>query len=116
VRGVNPPRLFHYTDDDGYKSISARPDWVFKVAQPPGKHPPGAYFTSLGPGTRNLALRLRIPKDKLRFVFCFTEAGDLHALRGERGNVIFFSRVDYVVECARQVFMGSRESAMEHLK
>ena len=86
---MNPSRLFHYTDDEGYKAISSQPDWLFKVEQPPGKHPPGAYFTSLGPERTDLARRLRIPKDKLRFVFAFTVMDELRRLPGARGEFIF---------------------------
>jgi hypothetical protein len=69
--------VFHYTDEDGYNAIRSQPIWVFKASQPPGKHPVGAYFTTLGPTTANLAKRLRIPTSKLEYVFCFHGAEDL---------------------------------------
>ena len=106
----------NYTDGDGYKAIGSQADWVFKVEQPPGDHPPGAYFTSLGPEVKDLARRLRIPRGKLEFVFGFVAAGDVKPLRGRRGEVIFYSPVDYVVPCARQLFMGPREPAVEKSK
>jgi hypothetical protein len=78
--------LFHYTDDVGYKGIGVQRTWVFRAARPPGDHPIGAYFTTLGPCTIKLAKRLRIPKSKLSFVFCFSDAEDLIPLEGDRGE------------------------------
>jgi hypothetical protein len=90
--------LFHYTDGDGFNGIRAQPIWVFKAAQPAGDHPRGAYFTTLGPDTGNLAKRLRVPKAKIAFVFCFVDGSDLIPLPGGRGAFIFYSRDDYEVE------------------
>jgi hypothetical protein len=107
--------LFHYTDEEGYKGIGSRPDWVFRASQPPGDHPRGAYFTNLGPATANLAKRLRMPRQKTEFLFCFRDQSDLRPLPGGRGQFIFHSRGDYVVVRDRQVFHGSRVSALEAL-
>jgi hypothetical protein len=68
--------LFHYTNDKGYKAISSQRVWVFKASKPPGDHAKAAYFTTLPPGTRNLAKRLflRGAAEKVAFVFCFPAA------------------------------------------
>jgi len=63
----------------------------------------------------NLAKRLRIPKDKRSFVFCFTDNSDLTPLEGGRGEYIRYSPIDYSVEESRQLFHGTREEAMEQL-
>jgi hypothetical protein len=68
--------------------------------------PFGAYFTPLGPGTRNLALRLRIPREKLGYVFIFRDEGDLIRFRGQRGDFIVYSPTDYSVERPRKIDMG----------
>lgn len=102
-------RMFHYTNDSGYKGISSSPEWLFRAAQPPGDpkaHPFGAYFTDLPENEPMLARKLRIPKEKLRYVFAFVDAGDLHRLRGDRGRYIFYSRVDYAVNRERQLQSG----------
>lgn len=100
--------MHHYTDRAGYNSIAATVDWCFKASPPPGDHPHGAYFTPLGPGTKNLALRLRIPRAKLGYVFVFRDAGDLMRIRGQRGDFIVYSPKDYLVEGARQIDHGDR--------
>jgi hypothetical protein len=43
---------FHYTNDKGYKAISALPTWVFKASKAPAGHPKGAYFTTLPPARK----------------------------------------------------------------
>ena len=96
----------HFTDKPGYDAISSQPIWCFKASVPPGGHPEGAYFTTLAPGTPNLAMRLRIPRDKLAFLFQFADAGDLLPLRGGRGAYIFYSPNDYFVEPVRQQDRG----------
>lgn len=96
----------HFTDLSGYNGIRAQPIWLFWAAQPPGDHPFGAYFTTLPPGTSNLALRLRIPKSKLQYVFTFADVGDLFPLPGGRGQFIYYSPADYPVEPARQTYEG----------
>lgn len=96
----------HYTDKDGFHVIGSQPTWRFVAAQPPGDHPFGTYFTTLGPDTLHLAKRLRIPRTKLGFRFEFTGQDGLEPLEGGRGAFIFLSRVDYLVERPRQVFQG----------
>ena len=100
----------HFTDKAGYNGIRAGKDWLFRAAQPPGDRPFGAYFTTLPPETRRLSTRLRIPKRKLEYVFCFVDVGDLVSLDGDRGDYIFYSKVDYAVEPARQQYKGERKS------
>jgi hypothetical protein len=107
--------LFHYTDGDGFDAIRSQPIWVFKAAQPPGDHPRGAYFTTLKPDVPNLAKRLRVPKDKIGFVFCFTDASDLKPLEGARGAFIFYSPGDYSVDQSRQVDQGPFKEVLERL-
>jgi hypothetical protein len=99
--------MFHYTNLAGYNAIRATTDWRFKAHQPPGNHPFGAYFTTLPKNTLNLAVRIRIPKSKLQYVFEFTDAGDLTPLPGGRGRFIFYSSVDYIVVKSRQTFAGA---------
>lgn len=106
--GLSRPLLFHYTDEDGYKSIASQLDWVFQASQPPGDHPVGAYFTPLTPDHSHLTSRLRIPRSKTAYVFCFRDAGDMKPLRGGRGKFIVYSSKDYVVPADRQVYHGLR--------
>jgi hypothetical protein len=98
--------MHHYTDKTGYNSVRSTVVWRFKASEPPRDHPFGAYFTQLGPGTKNLALRLRIPREKVEFVFVFRDAGDLIRLRGQRGDSIVYSPQDYLVEGPRQIDSG----------
>lgn len=98
--------MYHYTDKEGYDAIRSQPVWKFKAAQPPGDHPFGAFFTTLGPDTRNLAKRLGIPRRKLAYFFCFRDAGDLKRLPGDRGDVVFYSPKDYEVSADRQIDHG----------
>jgi hypothetical protein len=99
--------LFHYTDQIGYNAIASQVAWRFVAAQPPGEHPFGAYFTSLGRSTKNLAQRLRIPKSKVACYFEFIDTGDLTPLPGGRGRLIFFSPSDYYVDQPRQLGHGA---------
>jgi hypothetical protein len=99
-----------FTDLKGFNGIRASPIWRFRAAQPPGRHPFGAYFTTLSARTPNLARRLGIPKSKVEYVFGFTDRGDLRPLPGRRGLFIFYSPSDYEVEPARQLFHGKRAS------
>lgn len=99
--------LIHYTDQDGYNAIRSQVTWHFVAAQPPGDHPFGAYFTSLGKTTKNLAQRLRVPKTKLAYFFEFTDVGDLKPLPGGRGQFIVYSPTDYDVESGRQLGHGA---------
>lgn len=97
----------HFTDDGGFKAIGSQPVWAFKATRPPGDHPVGAYFTTLGPEAPNLAARLRISRAKVAYVFQFVDHGDLKALRGDRGDFIFYSSTDYLVTEARQAYKGA---------
>lgn len=99
----------HYTDKDGFDVIGSQPTWKFVAAKPPGDHPFGAYFTTLGPDTPHLAKKLRIPRTKLAFRFEFTGEDGLEPLDGGRGAFIRLSRVDYFVEQPRQIFKGETE-------
>lgn len=99
--------LHHYTDKEGYNAIRAQPVWRFVASQPPGQHPFGAYFTTLGRNTKNLAKRLRIPWAKVACFFEFTDAGDLTPLPGGRGQFIFYSPADYDVDPPRQLDHGA---------
>src|SRR5262249_53076097 len=99
--------LFHYTDKAGYDAIRSQPVWRFIAGQPPGIHPSGAYFTTLGRNTKNLAQRLGIPRAKLAYFFEFTDVGDLTPLPGGRGQYIFYSPGDYDVAQARQINHGA---------
>ena len=110
-RGPAMAVMHHFTDARGYNAIRASSPWHFRASQPPGDHPFGAYFTTLPPGTPNLAKRLRIPKSKLEYVFIFADAGDLKPLEGGRGAFIFYSEEDYFVEEDRQVYHGKSEDA-----
>ena len=101
----------HFTDRQGYNGIRATAVWCFRASQPPGDHLFGAYFTTLSPQTPNLALRLRIPHDKISHMFSFTDIGDLIALRGGRGRFVFYSPRDYEVGPDRQLHLGEREKA-----
>lgn len=98
---------FHYTDQPGYNAILSQVVWHFAAAQPPGQHPFGAYFTTLGRTAKNLAQRLRIPRSKIAFFFEFTDAGDLTPLPGGRGQYIFYSPKDYNVDQPRQLNHGA---------
>jgi len=106
--------LFHYTDDSGFKAIGSQLTWLFKASKPPTR-PFGAYFTTLGPGIDYLAKRLRIPKSKIEFVFCFTDGTDLKPLDGGRGQFIFYSSDDYPVEANRQIDSGLTTDVRERL-
>jgi hypothetical protein len=103
--------MLHYTDKPGWNAIRSQVDWVFKAHKPPGPHPAATYFTTLTPDTRNLAARLRIPVAKIEYVFCFTDAGDLTPLAGDRGKYIFYFEGDYTVEKTRHLDCGPREEA-----
>ena len=107
--------MFHYTNGDGFDAIRSQSIWVFKAAQPPGDHPRGAYFTTLRPDSVNLAKRLRVPKVKTEFVYCFSNGSDLKALEGGRGAFIFYSPDDYLVDKSRQVHHGPSQEVLERL-
>jgi len=98
----------HFTDLPGWNAIRSQREWFFKAKQPPGDHPFGAYFTSLESGEPNLATKLRIPREKLAYLFTFRdrEPRDLLRLPGGRGRFIFYSLDDYAVEEPRQLANG----------
>lgn len=100
----------HYTNKKGYNGISARVSWRFRASQPPGDRPFGAYFTTLEPDARHLASRLGIPKEKTEYVFSFADNQDLIAVRGGRGDFIFYSPADYEVAEQRQEYVGETSS------
>ena len=82
--------------------------------QPPPRdsnHPIGAYFTTLSPRTKRLCQQLKIPREKTEFVFAFQYGGGLRPLQGGKGDRIYFSEVDYIVEKARQLSSRSGEAA-----
>jgi hypothetical protein len=107
--------LFHYTNDRGYKAIRSQSTWLFKASAPPGNHPQAAYFTTLAPDTHNLAKRLFIrgSVEKAANVFSFSGGEDLIALEGGRGEFIFYSKDDYPVERARQMYHGPKAHWIE---
>jgi hypothetical protein len=96
----------HFTNTNGYNGIRAFPVWHFWASKPPGDHPLGAYFTTLSAKTPSLAKRLGIPKSKLKYVFSFTNLGDLTPLPGARGRFIFYSGIEYKVAPERQTYCG----------
>ena len=96
----------HFTDDAGYKAIASQVDWTFLASKPPGDHPIGANFTTLGPETPNLANRLRIPRTKLSYRLSFAGADGLMPLEGGRGMFILYSPSTYVVVRERQESHG----------
>jgi hypothetical protein len=96
----------HFTNREGYNGIRAQVVWVFVAYKPLGDNPKGAYFTTLTPDTPNLAQRLRIPREKIKFIFTFTGGEDLSPLDGGRGRYIFYSDNDYQVEKERQTHHG----------
>jgi hypothetical protein len=98
----------HFTDLKGFNAIRATPIWRFRAKQPRGRRPFGAYFTPLSGRTPDLARHLRLPKDKLEYVFSFTDRGDLIPLRGGRGIYVFYCPTDYEVEPDRQTYQGKR--------
>lgn len=94
--------MLHYTDQNGWNSVRSQVDWLFLAQKPPSDHPFGAYFTNLPPDTINLAKKLRLPKRKLEFVFCFSGSTGLIQLAGGRGAFIWYSPINYVVSQLRQ--------------
>jgi hypothetical protein len=110
--------LFHYTNDKGYKAISSQQTWLFKASKPPDKHPKGAYFTDLPPGTKNLGKRLFVRgcADKINFIFCFSGGEDLTPIEGGRGEHIFYIREDYPVEKERQGPHGATATVQKELE
>lgn len=104
---MQTPFLYHYTDKIGYNALRAQTTWNFKTDQPPRKeNPVAAYFTTLNPLTPLLAAKLRIGREKIEYVFEFTDAGDLKRLDPDRKLHVFISECDYKVEPQRQNFHG----------
>lgn len=103
--------VYHYTDKKGFNGIrAAHPDWLFKAHEPPGNHPPGAYFSSVPPNHARLSRTLMIPLAKLEYVFEFEDIFDLKPLRGFRGDdriSVFYPR-NYIVVPSRQRYNGLR--------
>ena len=99
----------HFTSKAGYDGIRSHVVWKFVAQEPPGGHPRGAYFMTLGPGERRLAQRLRIPREKVAYYFSFVGDDGLLPLRGGRGQYIFYSPEDYRVPPRRQTGHGPRE-------
>jgi hypothetical protein len=98
--------MLHYTDKEGWNGIRSTTTWRFRASKPPGPHPYGAYFTNLDEATPYLAAKLCIPRRELAFSFAFGDAGDLKQLDGGRGQYVFSSVEDYLVEESRQVRHG----------
>ena len=108
---TQPSAIYDYTSKKGYNAIRATQEWCFKAARPPApEHEVGAYFTTYAPNEPNLSIKIRVPREKLEFVFSFVDVGDLLPLRGWRGQGIFFSSTDYHVARSRQIFHGPREA------
>jgi len=101
--------MLHYTNKPGWNAIRSQVDWTFKIHPPPTDHPEAAYFTTLEPNTVNLANRLRIPKEKIEYVFCFEDAEDLLPIEGDRGAYVFYSPSNYIVVQSRQNDHGRRD-------
>ncbi len=98
--------MYHYTNKKGFNSIRSSPTWRFIATKPPGEHPVGAYFTNLPCDTPRLATRLRIPRDKISFLFEVEDDETLISIPGGRGKYIFYSTDDYLVEKPQQVGHG----------
>lgn len=110
VRGISFLEMagfqHHFTNKNGFNGIRAAKEWHFVASKPPCEHPRAVYFTSLDEATPRLAQRLRIPRDKLKYVFAFQDRGDLVPLDGGRGQYVFYSTADYFVEEELQVRQG----------
>ena len=106
--------MYHYTDAEGFKAISANSPWTFRASRPRrADNPVGAYFTPLPPDTKNLAERIGVDSSKLQFYFAFLDAGDLRRLNPDRpikAQVKFYSPTDYEVEQGRQIACGENPS------
>ncbi|MBI4817406.1 MAG: hypothetical protein HY791_14185 [Deltaproteobacteria bacterium] len=99
----------HFTNKAGFNGIRSHPVWKFLALQPPPvTHPPGAYFTDYAATEPNLAKKLRIPREKLRYLFQFEPPTPLLPLPGGRGQFkrIFYSPNDYLVARDFQGYHG----------
>jgi len=103
---------FHYADRTGWNGIRSQRDWLFQARQPKDPdRPVGAYFTDIEPSESNLRTlykRIRVPKPKQEFVFCFVGREGLRQWNEGRGRDrrIFYSPTDYVVAEQRQRYEG----------
>ena len=110
------PNTFHYTDKHGWNGIRSQKEWTFKATQPSDPdRPVGAYFADIEPTKENLRTlykRIRVPKMKQEYVFCFVGRESLEQAFGGRGRDkrIFFSAVDYHVPESRQRYCGKAEA------
>lgn len=104
--------IMHYTADDRFKAIGSQKDWTFKASQPRGDNEFGAYFTTLAPDAFRLCARLKISKDKSRYVFAFSGQQGLRPKTGDKGKYVFWTSTDYVVTEAseRQQYKGASEA------
>jgi hypothetical protein len=106
--------MFHYTDSEGFKAIASQVNWTFKAHRPEAIHrQKGTYFTDLTPSTPKLAKKLRVPIWKLEWLFEFDGDTDLVRIDGGRGEYIFYSPIDYIVEPARQRYKGRAENRIK---
>lgn len=117
--GVPVLNLFHHTDKDGWNAIRSQQVWRFKASQPKDPdRPAGAYFTDIEPSETNLRTlykRIRIPKAKQEYVFCFVGDDGLRQLFGGcgRDKRIYFSANDYEVTEDRQKYEGNVRPLLE---
>ncbi len=113
--------IFHYCNKSGWDGIRSQQIWVFKASQPKDKdRPVGAYFTDIEPTEENLRTlhkRIRIPKKKRAYLFCFIGTEGLTQLNNGRGRDkrIFYSSIDYSVSKERQMFNCIPEDYEEKL-
>ncbi|MEV5731120.1 hypothetical protein ACFV83_22790 [Streptomyces pharetrae] len=83
--------VYHYTDKDGYKAISACKPYYIKPGK--SKNGPGPFFTTRSPAdltNPNAFKKLGITKAKSQYVMEFqVPRSALKELRGDRGDFIF---------------------------
>lgn len=102
----------HFSDKQGYNSIHSQADWLFRAARPRARHRKvGAYFTTLDPGTKNLAMRIRVSRDKIEYLFQFSGQDGLKPIPGDRGAYILYTPSDYTVVKRRQHYHGKTKGA-----
>src|SRR2546423_10995701 len=98
----------HYTNLKGFNGIRAVSPWCFKATrQRLRTKRRAAYFTTLLPSDPNFVRRVRLPKKKREYRFCFTDIGDLSPIPGPGGKYVFFSPGDYYVDTPRQLYSGA---------
>lgn len=98
--------ILHYTDADGFKAVVSQQTWMFKKSQPPGRRPPGAYFTRLLPDDNKLAAGTMLPKRKREYVFAFEGEEGLQPVPGGKGEYNLWTDGDYQVAPNRQKHKG----------